>query len=270
MNIVIFQCQPDGGDPASKLARIRVAASRAAAVRAELLVCPELMLSGYNIGAERIKHHAQTSDGEFAQAIAKIAKEHRLAIAYGYPEIDRGKIYNAARLVNSSGEFALNYRKAHLFGAYEREIFVPGDSSCAIADIGGWKVGLLICYDVEFPEATRELALQGAELIAVPTALMFPYGRVADLLIPARAYENQLYVAYANYCGSESDLRYCGKSTLAGPDGRIQLQANDDETLVIGELSRADLNASRELNTYLADRRPESYAALTNTARPHP
>lgn len=106
----------------------------------------------------------------------------------------------------------------------------------------------------------------GGELIVVPTALMFPYGRIADLLIPARAYENQLYVAYANYCGSESDLRYCGKSTIAGPDGRIQLQANDDEALVIGELSRDAFEASRKLNTYFADRRPESDAALTRTA----
>lgn len=162
MKVVIFQCQPDGGSPASKLARIRVATRRAAAVSAELLVCPELMLSGYNVGADRIEHDAQICDVEFAHGIAKIAKEHSIAIAYGYPEFDRGKLYNAARLVNCDGKFALNYRKTHLFGDYEREIFVPGDSPSGVADIGGWKVGLLICYDVEFPEATRELALWGA------------------------------------------------------------------------------------------------------------
>lgn len=262
MKISIFQVRPDSCRPAAKLARISSCARRAAAANAELLIYPELMLSGYNVGADCVRECAQSSDGKFAQAVAVFAKENGIAIAYGYPELDGARLYNAARLINAAGEFVLNHRKTHLFGDFERELFTAGELSSGVADIGGWSVGLLICYDVEFPEAARLLALQGADLIVVPTALMVPYERIPDLLIPARAYENQLYIAYANYCGREADLVYCGKSTIAAPDGSIHLQADGDETLILGELSHSALAASRNLNSYLADRRPETYVAL--------
>ena len=77
-----------------------------------------------------------------------------------------------------------------------------------------------ICYDVEFPEAVRALALAGAELIAVPTALIRPFDIVARAIVPARAFENQVYVAYAGMCGSEAGLGYCGLSCIVGPDGQ--------------------------------------------------
>ena len=92
--------------------------------------------------------------------------------------------------------------------------------TATLAEIDGLKLGILICYDVEFAENVRLLALQGAELVAVPTANMVPYDFVCRALVPVRAYENHVFVAYANRCGREGGLEYVGLSCIVGPDGR--------------------------------------------------
>lgn len=267
MKIAIFQPLAHDEDCTAKLSRVETYARRAASAGAKLLVCPELMLSGYNVGTETIRQRAENRSGSSSKRVAAFARQHNIAIVYGYPERDGENIYNAAAMVDNRGDSVLNYRKTHLFGSFERETFTAGSAASGIVDLDGWRLALLICYDIEFPENSRHLALRGADLVVVPTALMSPYDRVADLLVPARAYENGIYVAYANCCGSESQLRYCGKSTIAMPDGQIQLQGGRSETLIIGELSRDRLDAARKLNPYLQDRRPEIYSALACTTR---
>lgn len=262
MKIAIYQLQANDSSSEERYSCVHRVIQQAAAADVELLIFPELALSGYNVGADLIRKRAEASDGNFAQSIAALANDNHIAVAYGYPERDGDRLYNAAAVVDATGTLVLNYRKTHLFGDYERELFAAGSSPNRVAKIGDWSIGMLICYDLEFPEAARLVALQGADLIIVPTALMKPYDRIPDLLIPARAYENQLYVAYANYCGAESNLHYCGKSTIACPDGSVYSQADDSETIIIGELSRNSLQRSRELNSYLSDRRPELYAPL--------
>lgn len=220
------------------------------------------MLSGYYAGLENLRANAQDSAGAGLEAVCAIARASGLAIVFGYPERAQARIYNSAALIDSNGDLVLNYRKTHLFGDYEKAVFTPGDGGFTTANIAGWNVGMLICYDVEFPETARLLALQEADLIVVPTALMQPYGAVANVLIPARAYENQLYVAYANYCGEEAALRYCGCSTIAAPNGRITMQAMTNETLLFADLDHAVLVKSRQLNPYLRDRRTSLYGPL--------
>ena len=117
-------------------------------------------------------------------------------------------------------------------------------------ELNGWKLGFLICYDLEFPENARRLALAGAELILVPTANMIPYDFIADVTVRARAFENQCYVAYANYCGHEGEIHYCGQSSIAAPDGSRIAQAGLDEALIVGELDRQLMVDSRAANRY--------------------
>jgi 5-aminopentanamidase len=140
----------------------------------------------------------------------------------------------------------------------EQRLFTPGQQR-VLHTIAGVRVGVLICYDVEFPEAVRALALEGAELIAVPTALMFPYTQIPKVLIPTRALENQIFVAYANRIGVEGDLKYCGLSTIAAPDGNVLAQADEAEALVVVNIERAAIAETRSIFAYLDDRRPELY-----------
>ena len=260
MRVAIYQCRPRPGEVAANLDRLARAAGDAAAQGAQLLLCPEMFLTGYNIGGRAVRQLAENRDGASALAVAKIAREARLAILYGYPERDaKDVIYNAVQLVGSDGSALANYRKTHLFGDLDRSMFSASAAPSPVLEVGGWRVGLLICYDVEFPENVRRLALAGADLILAPTANMVPYEVVAATIVPARAYENQVYLAYANYCGSEGEIEYCGLSCLAAPDGTDVARAGHGEALIVGELDRERLAASRRINTYLADRRPELY-----------
>ncbi|MFF7392834.1 carbon-nitrogen hydrolase family protein [Streptomyces scabiei] len=252
------------GLPGSVVGNLKVldeAARRAADAGAGLVVTPEMFLTGYAIGDD-IARLAEAADGDSADAVAEIAGRHGVAIVYGYPERAGETVFNAAQLVSAEGVRLANYRKTHLFGCFERDHFAPGERSVVQADLGGLRVGLLICYDVEFPENVRAHALAGTDLLVVPTAQMHPFQFVAESMIPVRAFENQMYVAYVNRVGREGEFEFVGLSTLAGPDGVARTRAGRAEDLVLADVDPAFVAASREANPYLQDRRPGLYGSL--------
>jgi len=263
MKISVFQGPIAPGSVEEMLGVMHRASEGAALEGARLLILPELFLTGYHIGADRVRGLAQPADGPAAQAAAAIARRFGVAILYGYPEIAAARVHNSALLIERDGRTLANFRKLHLFGAIDGASFVPGDDPVVIAEIDGIKVGILICYDVEFPELVRGLALRGVDLIAVPTAQMQPYEFVPRTLIPARAYENSVFMAYANRCGREAELVYTGESCILGPDGADLARAGTGEEMIFATLDPALLARARVLNTYLADRRPGLYGALT-------
>ncbi|RLL65717.1 carbon-nitrogen hydrolase family protein [Streptomyces sp. Z26] len=236
------------------------AARRAAAAGARLLVTPELSLTGYALG-DRPAERAEPADGPSAQAVARVAAAHGVAVAYGYPERAGDRLHNSVRLVGPDGAPLADYRKTHLYGGWETAHFTPGDTLVVQADLDGVRLGLLVCYDVEFPEPVRAHALAGTQVLLVPTALMRPYERVARTVVPTRAWESQLYVAYANRCGTEGEFAFTGLSCLAAPDGTVPARAGDGADLLVADVDLGLLAASRAENTYLADRRPELYGA---------
>lgn len=261
MRVALYQCPPLPLDPPGNLHRLHQVALEAKG--ADLLVLPEMFLTGYNIGSDAVNVLAEVYNGEWAQQIGRIARSAGLAIAYGYPErTEDGQIYNSVQLIDAHGERLCNYRKSHLFGDLDRSMFSAGSVDLPLVDLNGWKIGFLICYDLEFPENARRLAVAGAELIVVPTANMVPYDFVADVTVRSRAFENQCYLAYANYCGHEDEIQYCGQSSIAAPDGSQIALAGLDEALIVGELDRQLMDDSRAANRYLQDRRPELYGEL--------
>ena len=259
MRIAILQAAGVPGDPGANLATVRRFAREAAAGGARLLVCPEAFVTGYNIGPERVAQLAEPADGEAVRALAAVAAEAGLAVVCGYCERDGEAVYNAAVLVDRDGEVLLHYRKTHLFGELDRAAFAPGDRAPAVAELDGVGVGLLVCYDVEFPEPVRRLALEGAQLVAVPTSLMAPSHWIAELLVPARAAENQVFVAYANRVGAEGELLYVGRSCVAGPEGRVVVAGPADETLLFADVEPRVIDGARERHSYLDERRPALY-----------
>lgn len=260
MRIALYQGPAGPNLPAQNLARLEHWATEAARCGADLVVFPEMFLSGYNIGAQAAQALAHAPDGEAPARVAAIARRNSIAIAYGYPEAGpAGAVYNAAQLVDGQGQRLIDYRKAHLFGDLDRAMFSAGDGGFPVATLNGWKLGLLICYDVEFPEAVRHLALNGAELVLVPTANMAGFELVAEVTVRARAYENGCYLAYANYCGEEAGLHYCGLSSLCGPGGEQLAIAGTEEALLVADLDRQHLHATRIATPYLADRRNDLY-----------
>ncbi|WP_328666845.1 carbon-nitrogen hydrolase family protein [Streptomyces sp. NBC_00328] len=265
------------GRPGSVVENLKVldeAAGRAAAAGAGLIVTSEMFLTGYAIG-DGIARLAEPADGDSADAVAEIATRHGVAVAYGYPERESARsgsevpgadggarVFNSVQLISADGTRLANYRKTHLFGCFEHDHFTPGDQPVVQAELNGLRVGLMICYDVEFPENVRGHALAGTDLLLVPTAQMHPFQFVAESVVPVRAFENQMYVAYVNRTGPEGEFEFVGLSTLAGPDGVARARAGRGEELVVADADPVLLAASRETNPYLKDRRPGLYGSL--------
>ncbi|MFE3327107.1 carbon-nitrogen hydrolase family protein [Streptomyces sp. NPDC059176] len=265
LRTALLQSSGTPGDVAKNLEILDSHAARAAASGAGLLVCPEMFLTGYAIGAD-VPRLAEPAGGDSARAVAEIARRHRIAVFYGYPErgtgAEDGLVYNAAQLIGPDGTRRANYRKTHLFGCFEQRWFTPGDEPVVQADLGGLRIGIVICYDVEFPENVRAHGLAGTDLLLAPTALMHPFQFVAEKLVPVRAFENQMYIAYVNRAGREREFDFVGLSCLAGPDGVTRARAGHGEEMVIADADPEALAASRAVNTYLRDRRPGLYESL--------
>ncbi|MDR3717879.1 MAG: carbon-nitrogen hydrolase family protein [Bryobacteraceae bacterium] len=256
MRLALWQTQGFGADKAANLAALSRTARAAAAAGAELLLCPECWLGGYNVD---VAAGAEPADGPSAATIAALAREHNLAIAYGYAERAEGVIYNSAAVIGPDGTLLGHYRKTHLFGDFERQTYSPGACFSKPFAYGGFNIGLLICYDVEFPEAVRATALAGADLILIPTAITPEYGVVPDCIVPARAVENQIFVTYCDHAGEENGLAYLGGSCIVAPTGRKLASAGADEALLIADLDPGLIAACATTFPYRAERRPALY-----------
>jgi len=230
----------------------------------KLIVFPELATSGYECGPEFTRLAEDPENGESMRRLGALARRYRTNIVYGFPEKGRdGALYNAAVLLNAAGEVAGVYRKVHLYGP-EADSFRPGDSYPVIATDFG-KVGIMICYDAQFPEVARSYALQGADLLVVPANWEEPYIYDWDLALAARAFDNLRPLVAANRIGKDQDFTFFGRSKVLDALGRPLAQsAAPVEEIVTAVI---DFNAVRQVQreyTYFQDRRPETYGFLTH------
>lgn len=220
--------------------------------RADLLVTAELFMTGYRIPAADMRRLAEPADGPFAKKVAALAAETGVAILYGFPERDGDAVYNSVQVFDGSGQALSLYRKLHLPSDDERGTFAMGDRIVTF-DLCGFKVAPLICYDVEFPESVRACVAAGADLIIAPTALRKHWAQIADMMIPVRALENGVFVAYANQAGREADWHYAGLSCIIGPDGQQLARAGDEPAVILAELDHGAVAAARARVTYRQD-----------------
>ena len=253
--VAAWQCRPGPLDVDGNLGRLDAACAAAAEQLASVLVTPEMFTTGYAITRAEVLRLAEEPGGPTEAAVARMARHHGLAIVYGYPErAPGGGAYNAATMIGPDGIVRGRHRKVHLYGDLDREQFVASPRRPAPFDFDGARVGMLICYDVEFPEAVRELSVHGAGTVLVPTANMVGCEAVQDLLVPARACENGCRIVYANYCGADAVFEYNGRSEICGPDGAVLARASaTDEELIVAVLP------GEPAGTYLADRRADLY-----------
>jgi 5-aminopentanamidase len=249
--VAVYQGSAARADKKANLATTAQVAQAASALESDVLVLPEMFLTGYNIGL--LAHElAETPDGPSLVEIGDIARRTRCAIVVGFPEWNGTHTFNSAAVFDARGTLLSVYRKIHLFGPEEKKLFSPGEE-LAIVDLAGCRVGIAICYDIEFPEMARELKRRGAEIVLVPTANMTPYWEIPTTLVRARALENAITVAYANHCGQDGNLDYTGLSGITGPDGMDLVRAGPNTSaLLIADLPSP---AGLTLSTQLADLR---------------
>jgi len=261
--IALAQLEPKLFDKEHNLEKAAQAIRQAADNGAAAILFPELFLTGYSLG-ERAVEMAETIDGPSAGRVAELAKSQHIAVLMGYAERspDGRQAFDAVFVANAQGRISGSYYKTHLFQA-EKGRFIPGDHMM-VMDFGLGPAGILICYDLEFPEAVRELALQGARWVATCTGNMIPNQHLQEVFIQSRAAENHLWVAVANRVGREADLDFFGGSAVADPGGVLIVRANDQETILFADIDLRRAEQARLNADYLADRRPKIYFIKSN------
>ena len=197
---------------------------------------------------------AEPADGPTAKHIATLAQNHNTAILYGYSERAGETIYNSAQCINAKGQSIANHRKLMLPPGFEQEHYTAG-TTATIFTFNGIKCGILICYDIEFPETLRHLADQGVQCVLAPTALGADWGVVSERTAPARAFENGIYMAYANSAGTENGAAYFGGSCIVGPNGQDIARAGDTPCVISAVINAAAVTTAQTRLPYLKVRK---------------
>jgi predicted amidohydrolase len=282
-------------DKEQNLARYLYYMDRAAEIGAHLLVFPEQSLQGYlhNIAELRMEtlayqhaHAEPVPDGPSTQLLIREAQKRRLYLVWGMTEVDTEEgpdvLYNTAVLVGPEGYIG-KFRKVHQ-PLDELHIYWPGNEWPVFETELG-RIGLLICYDKQFPESTRELALRGAHLLVMPTAWALTsiggdpdpekdyQSYLYDLFDFTRAAENQLWFISSNMYGRSGEHDYLGRSRIVAPTGLAVAEILYEEGMasarvdIMGGIVRGRTTESLGYNT-MRDRRPETYTSITAARAP--
>jgi predicted amidohydrolase len=239
---------------------------------ADLLVFPELFLTGYSI-RDKILELAETIDGEHVNKLADAAKDNGCALIFGMPEKDqvqKGRIFNTAVFVDKSGKVN-SYRKSHPvnFGPFEEKRYFHEGNQMPIFQVEDTKIGVIICYDIFFPELTKSYALRGVDLVIDISAGPTTSRPFFEIMIPARAVESTIYFAYSNLIGPEKNMTFFGGNVIV--DGRGNQLAKGkyiEEDDVVADIDPKELEFVRSQRPTLRDSRIELFQTIIDLLKP--
>jgi len=269
--VAVAQTDPKMRDRAANLATIERMTREAASRGARLILFPECALTGYGYASrDEALEDAEPIPGPTTDRLVRLAVELGIHIVFGMVERDRGEVYNAAPFIGPDGLIGV-YRKTHLpFEVLDR-FAKPGDVGLPVFESSIGRVGILICYDMRFPEPARVLALKGADIIVHPTNLPPGGAPQPEFMYQSRAAENRVWVLSADRVGVERGVRFIGRSMIVDPTGaRLAEGSADNEELLFAEIEPAlarqkDLifePGVYELHPF-RDRRPDLYGEVT-------
>jgi len=290
LRLGIYQIEAACADGASikNMELLEEAVKQAKKFDVQLLSFPELYVTGYTLSPDDAKKTAEYKTGSSITKACEIAKKFNMALLVPYAEkVDEKdgvtRYYDAIAVIKETGELLNSYKKTHLYGQQERDNWSCGTSDYPVYNIFDFPVGVLNCYECEFPELQRILALNGAKLIVGPTAAdsyymlpsgqrsAVPYPDISEILIPANAYANNIFFAYSNRSGYEKrgddQWHYGGNSIICGPHGDIIVKANHEQnTMLVADCVPAYYGMTHPAPDYyyLKDRRPDLYKRLTD------
>ena len=282
LKVAMLQLQAVAGDPKRAWAKAEAACREARRAGADLALLPEMWSIGYRFPrrddlaqSERWRRSAVTLESDGLRAVAGLAAELGMAIAATYLEAGAGRPRNAVTVFDRHGRAVLTYRKVHTCAFADECLLTPGDAF-AVAEldtaVGPVRIGAMICFDREFPESARVLALEGAELIVVPNACTWDMHR--DRQLQSRAFENMLGIALANYASPDANggsVAYDGMAYTDGDgaDGQARdmtiARADAEEQILLAEFDLAAMRRYRAREVWGAAgyRRPDAYRAIT-------
>ena len=256
MKVAVVQPKVDLGRTDSNIETIARAAISLSKRDVDLACFPELATTGYALYS-RWPKVAEEIPGHTTDKLGIASRETGMYLVVGMPERKANAIYDSAVLLDPSGDVAGVYRKVHLWD-HERAYFTRGDGFPTFKTRHG-KIGIGICYDIEFPEAARTMAMDGAELLLFPSAQPKNMKRRLPVYAMSRASENCTFVAFANLVGKEADLTYLGRSLIASPDCEILADIRSVPGSAFAELNFKELERHRKELPYLKQRVPSTY-----------
>ncbi len=243
------------GDVDANLAYVREALLRVAARGANLVVLPEMWSTGFSY--RNLNELALRTVG-IVDELLELSAAYKLVIIGSMPEPNGNKVFNTV-YVADNGTLAGIYRKIHLFSLLGEDRAFSGGDSWLLADTSIGKIGVIICYDLRFPELSRRLALEGAQIICVPAQWPKPRQEHWRTLLRARAIENQLFVVSCNTCGTVGKLDFFGMSMIIDPKGEVLADAGEAEQEIVVALDLQSMNEWRAQIPCFNDRKPEYY-----------
>jgi predicted amidohydrolase len=279
VRVAACQIDPKIGEVEGNLDLIARAVGEAAAAGATFTVLPEAAVTGYAFASlTEALPVARKAEAIAERALHGLAETHRMTIVCGTLEPDGDEIFNTALVLLPDGR-RYRYRKVHLPFLGVDRFATPGPDAPGVIEVDGLRFGVLICYDLRFPEAARICALEGADLIALPTNWPVGVEFHPDLFAPARANENHCYVLAADRVGTERGTTFMGRSLLVDFDGKVLAQAGSGLELLTGDINPEAARTTHvrrrpgehEWDT-MGDRRPGLYERLLRPGmdREHP
>ena len=259
MKVTCLQMDMKLGCPDENFAKAEQMIRQAMSEQPDVLVLPETWNTGF-FPKENLPSLCDRDGQRVKAEIGALAKEYRVNIVAGsVSNLRDGKVYNTAMVFDRTGQCIASYDKTHLFTPMgEDDYFTPGDHLCRF-QLDGVQCGIIICYDVRFPELTRSLTVPGLDVLFVVS--QWPGVRIGHLraLTTARAIENQMFVACCNSCGTVITTKYGGASAVIDPWGETLVLAGSEQEIVSAECDFGVADGIRKSINVFADRRPELY-----------
>ena len=255
INATAIQFTVTQGDVGANLAYVREALTRVAGQGATLAVLPEMWSSGF--AYKNLNELALRTAG-IVEELLELSRELKLVIVGSMPEPNGVKVFNTIYVVDN-GTLAGVYRKIHLFSLLGEDKAFSGGERWLLAETSIGKIGVIICYDLRFPELSRRLALEGAQVICVPAQWPKPRQEHWRTLLRARAIENQLFVVSCNACGQIGKLDFFGMSMIINPKGEVLAEAGEEQCDISAGLDMQEMTDWRAQIPCFDDRKPEYY-----------
>ena len=261
--IALVQFEPKLGELEQNLVRMSEMIERICLEEpVDLVIFPELATSGYECGM-RFTDLAEQVPAHCVNLLARRAKEFNTHVLFGLPTKEKVEsiIYNGAALIGPEGELLCEYRKIHLKG--EEKLAFRAGYRYMVMETGFGTLGILVGWDLAFPEVARSQVLDGAELLVVCANWEQPNNEEWRTYLRARAYENTVFVAGANRVGEEPSYTFFGQSTIVGPRGRVYAEMQDPvEGYAVAKIDLDAVRTQREETQILQCRQPNTYRAV--------
>ena len=270
LTVAAVQIAPVLGDSRTNAGNCLLRLHECADRGVDLVVFPECCLTGYAYDSlDEVRSAAEKVSGETVQSLVEVCRSRRIGAVVGFLEMDDDRVYNTVALIEPDGGMT-TYRKTHLPLLGGDRFVCPGQGPLSVADTIWGRVGLLVCYDMRFPEPARVLALLGAQVILQPTNLPRGGEAHADFILRTRACENRVWVVSANRVGTDAGFTFIGRSQIIAPTGEVVAEASATEEEVIAATIDLSLASQKDLvnapGSYemhlMADRRPELYSPI--------